>query len=200
MPAKSDKERLELLISIFNKEIYGFGARLANAVPANSFIRSDLFARLLGPFTAFLEHKEERVSSTSGAFIGKTVDLITAFATTLTQASGAGAVSREQWVEDLIRDAAARIRSADDPEAEVGKIKREFELRTSLLEFISQKSTSQTSEQQASSFVKDLGRLWNSFQAATKTSAKKLDDAGSNLAPHVGKLADWLENKRGGRR
>jgi hypothetical protein len=200
MADKSEKERLELLISIFNREIYGLGSKLAGAVPGDSLIRSDLFQRLLGPLTAYLEHKEDKVSSTSGAFIAKAVDLLTAFAATLTNTGGAGAVTREKWIDDLIRDAGARIRSAEDPEAEMQRIKREFELRTSLLDFIRQKSTSQTPDQDASSLTDDLSRLWNSARAGAKASARTVDEAANKVAPHVGRLADWLENKRGGHR
>jgi hypothetical protein len=104
-------------------------------------MKGELFDRGFGVFKAWVEGKSNRLPPILGALIEKASDLGDAFSSAVDfeKEGGGETVTREKWVDEMVKDAFERLKKApttDAAEVEFAKIKREFELRMQFVEFI----------------------------------------------------------------
>jgi len=138
--AKKPADKKTLLtefMSLFNPELTRALRKLAESIPADSFIRSDTFGRFMGPLSKWLEGKEEGLGPIAGAFVEKAADTIQDFASVVQgteKKTAPEAMDGEAWINGIAKGAAKRLEKAANPAAEAAKIIEELAAMQSLID------------------------------------------------------------------
>ena len=106
----------------------------AGMVSENSVLRNKSVETVLGSLKGFIEAWAEKLPPAAATAIEKATDFGDFFAGAL----DSGTPAAETWLKEFITDAFRRLEKTGNPETELEKIKREFEIKQELSRFIKQ--------------------------------------------------------------
>lgn len=206
----ADKRRsalfnLNTLLSVWDPEFRKWAQEKWSRIPDGHFLKSVPFERGFGVFKGWAEKKSGSLSWPLGDVVEKLTD-IGDFAIRGTK--GAKDTAHD-WMDRFYGEASKRIEKAPDPEAELEKIKLEFELRRELLKVIEEaRKAAEPAKPEKVSI--DWSKIQNQYEAfmlaSAKFAAKAVNQAdktaketdkwaAKTAAPQVRRFGRWLKTK-----
>lgn len=201
--AKTALFNLNTLLSVLDPELRKVAQKWWAIIPDDSSLKSELFERVFGVFKGWAETKVRGMGP-----IGDVVEKLTDVGDFAVRGPK-GIKAAHDWMDRFYAEAAKRIEKATDPEAELERVKLEFELRRELLGVIEEaRKAAEPAKPEKVSI--DWSKIQDQFgtlleQSARFTAkavnraektAKEVDHwAGDTAAPRVGQFRQWLETK-----
>lgn len=142
MEEDKGKKILAAIAGLFDPWLREGAQKIAAQVPEDSILRNKKFESALGALKGYLEAWAERLPTPAAVAVEKATDVSDFLAGAIKDPAAAG----KNWIQEFVTDAFLRLKDAADPEAELEKIKREFEIKQTLLNFIKEKQKGPPSE------------------------------------------------------
>ncbi len=175
---------LNEVLSFFNPEIKKVINYLMRFVPKTSSLRSGAVVRALGVLASFIETRAGKVKNpVLSAIVEKSSDFVEILADELGEKQGRSTKKGGRFeATERIRDAFVakimqRIQKSQNPEEEVKKIKKEFELFDKLMSELEKPTEDQDKDEKEVN--KSIGEIWKSswFRKALKNAGRKITKA-----------------------
>ncbi len=131
----NEKTVLAVVAGIADPIFKKWAQKLASLVPVGSAFRTKEFESVIGALKGWIEVRAEKLSPISGVAVEKATDLADFFSGALGPSS---ALDLEKWASEVMSEAGPRLKQAQDPVAEMERIKLEIQLRKQLVEIIKQ--------------------------------------------------------------
>ncbi len=179
MDKNNQKTMLAVIAGIVDPVLKKWAQQLAALVPEHSAVRTEIFESVIGAFKGFIETKAEQLSPVAGVAVEKATD----FGDFFSGALGSPGLDLEKWASEVLNDAGERLRNAEDPAAELERIKLELKLRKELVEIIKAELPSspqsivdwQEIDKQAAATLTGINKKMEEWLPQVKKWAKKGD-------------------------
>lgn len=163
---------------------------LASIVPKNNTLVDSLLARYL--FT-FLKNQLEEKGDQMSPILRTAMERVTKTLDVFRGARGAGAGSKGKeagqkvsgWFDAFFREASKRLAKAPDPNAEMARLRLEFQLRTQLLQLFQQWEAQQQAAQQQAAQQPGPEFDWSAFLAGVQARWRIVDEKAKRAAGAV---------------
>lgn len=181
---KRKKQLLSAATGALDPILKKIAQELAASVPKESVLRNTAFETAAGVVKGFIEATAEDLPLAAWLSLEKATDLADFF----TGALGAKNHQSEiaSWMEEFFKEATERLKSAGNPEAELEKLKTEFELRQKLMEKIEGVIKESVTPAQAKSRWQTL---FHKLQETYQSKAQSLEETAV-------KAEDWSKSKK----
>lgn len=181
---KEGKGLFNILLSVAEPEIRKLAEKFADAIPENSFLRSESLERVVGVVKSWIEGKAKVIPGIKGELLEKSTDFVDFAGSRLfgSKKEEKAAKVVKDWMDQFFTEAGKRLREAPDEEAkkkEFNKIKKEFELRQKLLKIIEAAKPKSEPEKEKKTFISD------EMKKEIKEGVEKIRD----------KQADWMKKR-----
>jgi hypothetical protein len=181
-----------------------WAAQAAVAFPEDHWIRhSEIFKRGFPALTTWLENTSDALPVWAGSLVEQVIDGTDEFSAALNltteQGRPSGVVVDDKWIKQILSKVPDRLIKATDKRAELEKIKEELVLLRELNDELTQFAKKQQTPKPmiTSTPAQDIEKIKETFKTYilphAKTAFKEADAVAEKLAPHVGRVADWLE-------
>ena len=185
---KSALLNVNTLLSFWDPEFRKWVQERWARIPEGHFLKSLPFERAFGVLKGWAEKR----SSTLPWPIGDVVEKLTDVGDFAVRGSKSAKAAHD-WMDRFYAEAAKRIEKAVDPEAELEKIKVEFELRCELLKVIEEARKAAEPAKPEKVSV-DWSKIQNQYEAFLVASARFTAKAVNQAKRTAGELDHWAEN------
>lgn len=138
----ADKKWLASLAGLLDPALIRVARKLAEDIPPDSPLRSQLVEAMVGALRGFVESNAEKFPALAAVTVEKLTDLSDFFSAALAQGDGPG--GSKKLLDDFLAETALRLKKAADPKEEADRIKEELAL---LLEIISMARKKETADE-----------------------------------------------------
>lgn len=121
-----DKKWLAGMAGLFDPALIGFAKEIAEKIPEENLLRSNLAESLLGALRGIVEVHAEKFSGASSVAVEKLSNLSGFISAVLTRTKGK--TTKQDLLKDFLAQTLERLRMAEDPQKEFEKIKEEITL------------------------------------------------------------------------
>lgn len=133
------KDLVSAVSGALDPDIQKLAIKIANQLPKDSVLRKDWSRRVIGVLRTYAERLADKYEE-PGPIIG---DVLSSFTNSLSIALGhpmtAGAeLAASGWLDAFLKESIERLKTAQDPRAEMDKIKIELEMRRELIKLVTQ--------------------------------------------------------------
>lgn len=164
-----------VVTGLFDPELRKLAQELATLVPESSALRSEAVERVIGSLKGLIEVQAEKFSPVAGTAVEKAIDFHDFFMGAL----GSPELDLNKWTREVLTEGGARLKNAQDPAAEMERIKLEFKLRKELAEMIKKEMPPPPDPVAAVNAVTD-----------------RLDAFNKKLESYLPRMRKWAENKK----
>ncbi|MFA6301179.1 MAG: hypothetical protein WC609_02400 [Candidatus Paceibacterota bacterium] len=198
---------LNPILSIFDREARKIVARIAEKIPEDSFLRSEIFGRAFDVFRGALEGAN---FGSLTPIVEKLTDYGDALAEDLTGENTKKTNDTLQgWMSKFLVEANGRLAKAADPAAELEKITAEFSARMQLLRLIEAEAEKYAEEKKSKKKTPDappleIGKKLQKFLCLVKNAvsrtAEGINQTADGLAEPLESLNKTLSKRAGARK
>ncbi len=129
---QTEKEKAAGLLGLMDPILREIAQKIAAKIPQDSAVRLPTVESVVGAAKGWIEAHAEKYSALASALIEKGTDLHDFFTTALAE-QGPSSV---RWADRFMEESMARLRSTENPEKELERIKTELQFRKELLEIM----------------------------------------------------------------
>ena len=130
---ENKKPILAALAGFFDPSLRELAQKLAASIPENSPLKHQSLESALGALKGLVETLAEQLPPVAGVMVEKATDFSDFLAGALNHRPE---LNLEKWASEVLKDAGERLRKAQDPTAELERIKLELQLRKQLVELV----------------------------------------------------------------
>lgn len=179
MDQSKNKTMWSAVAGLFDPELRKLAQELAALVPESSALRSEAVERAIGSLKGLIEARAEKFSPVAGTAVEKATDFHDLFMGAL---GSRPELNLDKWAREVLTEAGARLKNAQDPAAEMERIKLEFKLRKELADMIRKEIPPPSPPPDP--------------VAAINAVTDRLDTFNKKLESYLPRMKRWAENKK----